>query len=339
MSNDQQLMTNHQQSQPRVTVLMSVYNGEKYLAEAVESILGQTFRDFEFLIVNDCSTDRSSAILESYEKLDKRIRVIHNDVNLGLTKSLNAGLKTSRGTYIARMDSDDISLPQRLERQIAFMDSNPNIGVSGSYAEAIGNCSKILTYPRTHTEIFYAFVDDRSMLCHPSVIIRASVLKNNNLQYNENFKYSQDYRLWNEAKYCTRLANIADVLIQYRVNDSNITTTSNPEQTKLRHLVRKMEFEKLLGRALNEEEFSFVECYSSAAEISVVSTLISDVERSCTSDKRIIKSFLFCIFKKWADSNLLLRGNWFAKFDLRVSGYFLKFLILKIRDKYSFLKG
>ena len=117
---------------PRVTVLMAVYNGERFLAEAVASILDQTFRDFEFLIVNDGSTDRSREIILSFG--DPRIRLVDNPENIGLTRSLNRGLELAKGGLIARQDADDISLPERLEREIGFLDGNPKAAIVGSQA-------------------------------------------------------------------------------------------------------------------------------------------------------------------------------------------------------------
>jgi len=116
--------------EPKVTVLMPVYNGEKYLNEAIDSILGQTFKDFKFLIINDGSTDGTADILKSYK--DSRIKVTNNEKNIGLTKSLNKGLKMAKSEYIARMDADDISLPTRLQKQVEFMDSHPKVGVCGT---------------------------------------------------------------------------------------------------------------------------------------------------------------------------------------------------------------
>ncbi len=115
---------------PRVTVLMSVYNGEKYLREAIDSILNQTFKDFEFLIIDDGSTDSSADIIRSYT--DFRIRLIQNEKNIGLTRSLNKGLKLAKGEYIARMDVDDISLPIRFEKQVSFLDKYEDVKLVGS---------------------------------------------------------------------------------------------------------------------------------------------------------------------------------------------------------------
>ena len=117
-------------SHPKVTLLMSVFNGQSYLKEAIESILNQTFEDFEFLIINDASKDNSLRIIQSFD--DSRIKLVHNSDNIGLTKSLNKGIDLAKGEFIARMDCDDISLPERLSMQVSFIDKNPDIGILSS---------------------------------------------------------------------------------------------------------------------------------------------------------------------------------------------------------------
>ncbi|MCP8319033.1 MAG: glycosyltransferase, partial [Candidatus Methylarchaceae archaeon HK01B] len=133
---------------PKITILMSVYNGEKYLREAIDSILNQTFKDFEFLIINDGSTDRTVEILRSYH--DSRIKIITNEKNMGLTKSLNKGLKIARSEYVARMDADDISYPRRLEVQYEYMKKNPDVGIVGSWNDVIDDKGNTIDY-RKHS--------------------------------------------------------------------------------------------------------------------------------------------------------------------------------------------
>ena len=120
---------------PKVAVLMSVYNGEKYLREAINSILSQTFNDFEFLIINDGSTDGTADILKSYT--DSRIKIINNEKNIGLTKSLNKGLKIAKGEYIARQDADDISMPERLKEEVAFLEIHKDYAVVGTFVKIL----------------------------------------------------------------------------------------------------------------------------------------------------------------------------------------------------------
>src|SRR3989344_5781814 len=121
----------------KISVLMPAYNARKYIGEAIESILNQTFKDFEFIIINDCSTDKTKKIIEEYANKDARIKLINNATNLGLTKSLNIGLKEARGEYVARLDADDVALPERLEKQYEFMEKNKETTLVGAWAEII----------------------------------------------------------------------------------------------------------------------------------------------------------------------------------------------------------
>src|SRR3990167_9325600 len=163
---------------PLVTVLMPVYNGKKYLKEAIESVLNQTFRDFEFLIIDDGSTDKSAEIIKSFN--DARIRLERNVTNLGLIKTLNNGLTLSRGKYIARMDCDDISLPKRLSVQVNFMEKHPEIGICGSWVKVMGLKQEFVNrYPQKHEETrAYLLLNYRM---HPE-----SVSKKNSSEQTEN---------------------------------------------------------------------------------------------------------------------------------------------------------
>ena len=163
---------------PKVTVLMSVYNGEKHLREAIDSILNQTFGDFEFLIINDGSTDRTADILQSYQ--DSRIKIIHNEKNIGLTKSLNKGLKLAKGEYLARMDADDISYPNRLEVQYEYMEKNPNVGIVGSWNDVIDDIGNTIGFWKCNysSEEIYYILNFRNCLTHCSVLFKKELVIN-----------------------------------------------------------------------------------------------------------------------------------------------------------------
>jgi glycosyltransferase involved in cell wall biosynthesis len=236
---------------PKVSVLMLVYNTEKYLREAIDSILNQTFSDFEFLIFNDGSTDSSLETIRSYT--DKRIKLFDSDKNIGLISCLNRGIDIARGEYIARMDSDDISAPNRLEKQVSFMDKNPDIGVCGSWYDLVGEPKTMIKYP----------VEDRAIrvemlrlcpICHPSVILRSDVLKKNRLRYDEAFIYAEDYRLWViMSRYC-KFANIQEVLLHYRIHKDQVLNRRKDEQLHKRRLIMNHQIESLLNRPLNDKE-------------------------------------------------------------------------------------
>src|SRR4030067_740036 len=156
---------------PKVTVLMPVYNGEKYLKEAIDSVLAQTLKDFEFLIINDCSTDKTQEILESYR--DTRIRLFRQS-NKGLTRSLNKGIQLSRGEYVARMDADDIALPERLEKQVTFFEKRPEIGVVGSFHSEVSaslHKSIVKKFPSDDSTIRKMLIKENPF-SHPTVMMR-----------------------------------------------------------------------------------------------------------------------------------------------------------------------
>jgi len=221
---------------PLVTVLMPVYNGEKYLKEAIESILNQTFIDFEFLIIDDGSTDKSAEIIKSFN--DARIRLERNETNLGLIKTLNKGLTLSRGKYIARMDCDDISLPKRLSIQVNFMEKHPEIGVCGSWVKVMGLKQEFVNrYPQKHEEA-RAYLLFNTPFAHPSVIIRKEVMEKHELEYDENYKYAEDYELWSRIIKHTKLSNIPKVLLHYRMHPESVSKKNSSEQTENSDKVR-----------------------------------------------------------------------------------------------------
>lgn len=208
------------QLHPKVTVLLPVYNGGLHLKEAISSILSQDLSDFEFLIINDGSTDNSPETINSFK--DPRIRVINNETNLGLIKTLNNGIDSARGDYIVRMDSDDISLRQRLRKQVSFMDANPEVGICGTWVRTFGKKRETWKYPVTHDEIKASLLF-RTCFAHSSVIMRTAMLKEHGLYYDENFIYAEDFELWQRCATLFRLANIPEVLQMYRVSGSSIT--------------------------------------------------------------------------------------------------------------------
>jgi hypothetical protein len=205
---------------PKVTVLMPVFNGEAFLHEAINSILAQTFTNFEFLIIDDGSTDRSLDIIDSYN--DPRIRMEYNNNNLGLVATLNRGIDLSLGTYIARMDCDDVSLPTRLEKQVAFMDEHPEVGVCSAWVKVIGNASQsVWNYP-LEPEVLKCWLLFESVLPHPAAILRTKTFRERNLYYNSSFPHAEDYELWVRAAKKMSLMNIGEVLLLYRLHENNV---------------------------------------------------------------------------------------------------------------------
>ncbi len=203
-----------------ITVLMSVYNSSTHLMEAIDSILNQTFIDFEFLIINDGSTDTTSNILESLK--DHRIRIVKNSTNKGLIYSLNKGLSLSKGKYIVRMDSDDISHPNRLQKQWNFMEKNSYTDICGSFSNVIGT-REVRRPPTNYIKCWLELLVN-NVISHPSVIIRRDSLIKNNLFYSNEYLHSEDYDLWVRCSMKKmRIENIAEVLLYYRIHENQVS--------------------------------------------------------------------------------------------------------------------
>lgn len=216
---------------PKVTVIMPVYNGEKYLNEAIDSILGQTFKDFEFLIINDGSTDKTGEILESYN--DPRIKIIDNEKNIGLTKSLNKGLKLARGEYIARQDADDISMTERLEKEVLFLDHNKNIALVGTYYYMINEKGKILNTAKllTNSEEIKIGLLKGNRFGHGSVMFRGECVKEVGY-YREELGPVEDYDLWLRISDRYDIANIPEPLYKWRININSVSVKEKSLQDK-----------------------------------------------------------------------------------------------------------
>jgi glycosyltransferase involved in cell wall biosynthesis len=221
---------------------MSVYNAEKYLSEAIESILEQTYENFEFIIINDGSVDKSLDIIKNYMNKDNRIILISRE-NRGLPYSLNEGIRLSKGKYIARMDADDISLPKRLELQIKFMEKNIDVGVCGTAVLNLTTGARWIlssTDKRLRSELLFS-----TIFAHPTVMIRKVLILNNQLFYNETFLQSQDFELWIRMAEYTKFANLKTPLLRYRILEDSITREAD-KKIEDRYKVIKSIFETSL---------------------------------------------------------------------------------------------
>jgi glycosyltransferase involved in cell wall biosynthesis len=212
---------------------MPVYNGERFLRPAIESILCQTFGDFEFVIVDDGSTDGSEQIIRSYG--DVRIRLLRNGENSGITKSLNYGIDSAIGEYICRMDADDVSVKDRLEKQVTFMDSHPGIALAGSgvvLIDAMGKETGTEHFPLSQRDIKRRiFV--HNPFAHSTVIIRSAVLQHCG-KYDTRFLHNEDYDLWLRIAAQYPVANIEEPLVLRRIHEQNITVEKESELVRYR---------------------------------------------------------------------------------------------------------
>ncbi|MGQ9869283.1 glycosyltransferase family 2 protein [Leptodesmis sp.] len=209
---------------PRVSVLMPVYNAQRYVAEAVESILQQSFGDFELLITDDGSCDRSLKILQSYACKDSRIR-LRSQINRGLTRTLNAMIQDARGEYIAILEHDDVALPNRLADELAFLDQHPEVVCVSGAQDLIDEAGRFLTclqLPQTNAEIQQAALAGHGSMCHPGVMMRRSAL----LQvggYNETMGLAHDLDLWLRLGEIGELANLPQPVVRYRLHSASLS--------------------------------------------------------------------------------------------------------------------
>lgn len=211
---------------PRISVLMPVYNVEDYVHESVDSVIGQSFDDFEMVIVDDCSDDRTGEILESCARHDSRIRIERNEKNLGHTKSLVRGLALTRGEFLARMDGDDISMPERFARQLSYMNTHPEcVAVGGQvlFVDEDGDTLCPFARPLRHEDIEQKlWVGDGLALVHPTVMMRReAVLAAGG--YREDLPTGEDLDLYLRLAECGKLANLPDVLLKFRRHFSSAT--------------------------------------------------------------------------------------------------------------------
>ena len=246
---------------PPITVLMPVYNSEAFLNAAIESVLNQTFTNFEFLIVNDGSTDSSLDIITSYK--DKRIKIKNNNQNTGITKSLNMGLNLAKGIYIARMDADDISRKDRLEIQYNYITKNPDTVLVGSWVTIINNKGQKLNeaHFNCHFSDIFGHMFLGNQFAHSSVFFKKDVI-NNIGGYDNSFKSAQDYDLWFrvlEKKY--KAANIPEFLVDYRDHNDNISNIKKSNQEYYACLSIKNAYNNIFNKKITIKNISLIRKY------------------------------------------------------------------------------
>lgn len=234
---------------PLISVVLPVYNCELYIQQAIESILNQTFVDFEFIIIDDCSTDNTLQLCNLFT--DERIIIIEKDKNSGYTNSLNYGLSIAKGKYIARMDGDDICMPERFEKQVLFLEANLDIILCGTSYAVIGE-KGIYVLPETHEEIKIKLLSGNCIV-HPSVMFRKDILVANNLMYDVLMEPAEDYDLWVRLSSIGKLHNLQECLVHYRVHDGQVSAIRNKKQIQVANQVR-LKLLQLLGVGISPYE-------------------------------------------------------------------------------------
>ncbi len=320
---------------------MPVYNAEKYLSEAMQSVLSQTYHNFEFIIVNDGSTDNSLQILNNFS--DKRIKVISHKKNLGIIKSLNKAIENSQGKYIARMDADDICFKKRFEKQIKFLEHNPNIDICGTWIRNFGTKNYVWQTPTKH-EIIRARMLFESSLAHPSVMIRRAFLKQSKLMYEKEYVHAEDFAFWVKAGEKTQLSNYPEPLLRYRTHPGQTPIKYQLTQQHSSWKIRKYQLNKMgikpnkkeqkLHQSLSRwsRDFHFFDFWSIGNWLR--SLLIQNHKKKYYSQSRLV----LVIGERWAGMlSLYYQKNifilLFAILHIDLSLLSLYFLIMKVLKK------
>lgn len=220
-----------------ISVILPAYNAELYIKEAIDSVLAQTFTNFELIILNDGSTDKTEEIILSYQ--DSRIVYVKNEQNLGLIGTLNKGMALAKGKYIARMDADDICLPERFAKQVNFLEEHPDYIICGTAAYRFFN-------NLTDKKAFYVPINDENIrvrlffntgFIHPSVMFRTETIRTHNLSFNDNYKYAEDYYFWMDLLKYGKGFNLKEKLLYYRVVATSQTAVGNSNIEKRKEII------------------------------------------------------------------------------------------------------
>lgn len=244
-------------NKPLVTVFIPVYNCEKYIEESLESIINQTYENLDILIIDDGSTDNTVNLIQQYK--DKRIRLLRNDRNRGIPYTRSRGLEECKGKYLALMDADDISLPERIKKQVNFLEENKDIDAIGAYYQKFGGkINRIVNKPSNSEEIRCGLIF-ANQIGNPTSMIRVSSIKKHNILYNKNYFVVQDYDFWVQLSKVGKIDVLKEVLLKYRTGHSNISKKSRQEKHKERRYIMDQIHNDILdfyGFKLNDEEKS-----------------------------------------------------------------------------------
>lgn len=233
---------------PLVSVIIPCYNTEKYIEQAVRSIMTQTYKNLEIIITDDCSKDSSYSILERLAAEDSRIKLFRNEQNMKIVKTLNFMIDQAHGKYIARMDADDISLPNRIEKQVSFLEENPDYGICGTNAWRINEKNKIIGVSLLPTESDEILTVSQfyCVFYHPSVMIRSTLYKEN--IYDDNYLFAEDLELWKRLLDKTKGKNLEERLFCYRLLNTSISMKSNSKTIQnniTNRICNQKDFDKL----------------------------------------------------------------------------------------------
>lgn len=229
---------------------MSAYNDQKYIKEAVDSILNQSFSDFEFIIIDDASSDDTLVVIRNYN--DKRIKIIENKENKGLTVNLNHALKVAEGEYIARMDGDDISYPERIKKQVEYLDRNRDVYLIGTSVQSFGETDLFSILPDDSEELRIRMLL-RPVFAHPSFMFRKELIEEG-FFYDESFRTAQDYDYAARVSRVHKIGRVKDVLLKYRIHPKQVSNSQGSNQLSNADIIRHRLLSELGVELTSDEE-------------------------------------------------------------------------------------
>lgn len=342
-------------SKVRVSIIASAYNEEKYISEMMDSIIAQSYQNWELIIIDDASTDRTWEIIGSYK--DGRIKASRNSSNIGLTANLNKALNMAQGEYIARIDADDIAFHDRIRKQVKYMDLHPEVVLCGGWMREIGNRYDICR-TNVNSDVLKIKLLFNAVIAHPTFIIRKAALEKNQLSYDENLLYAQDYRLEYQMSKIGKISNMPEILVGYRIHNTQISKKSGLKQKEYADETRTLIL-KDMRICLTEEQndlwikFCMLDCKDICDEdIMVLKDIIeiiirkNDIELIFDHEhlKRILngrfKRFVdLCEFHKNVNSDSIHGSSYDYKFQkMAMSMYFLQ-RIEKYEIRKCFIKN
>jgi glycosyltransferase involved in cell wall biosynthesis len=308
---------------PAVSVVMPVYNVEEYVAEAIESILNQTFKDFEFIIIDDASTDDTVSVIKTFS--DERIKLVCNETNLKLAASLNRGLRIARGKYIARMDGDDISHLARIEKLYKVLEQNPAIAICGTRMKLFGSQEGVWGNKTDDKEIKAGLIWGSTMQ-HGTVLMRMDTIIKHNLFYDETFHLGQDWKYWYDVKNFVVFSNSTEVLYYYRRGRQNITVQFS-HQSKERYSVMHRIMLRDMGISFTERELQLHQFPIGLFSLSPSPQIVKEARawlKKLTEYNRVAKQYDVAAFERIAEE------HWFHLFYL-IAPYGLKTILAYFR--------
>lgn len=303
---------------PLISVVLPVYNAEQYVKDTIKSILIQSYQNFELIIINDGSTDNSEEYIVQFK--DTRIKYIKNEKNLKLIQTLNLGLSVAKGKYIARIDADDIALPNRFEKQIDFLENNLEYGIVGSFAETFGSKKEKLTFVQEDLEIRFALLTHNPFV-HSSVMIRNQILIKNKLSFDLNQLHVEDYDLWIKILKYSKGKILPNILIKYRIHESQISVVHNNIQEINTKKIQKNYLTSLLPE-FKEVDLLFDIFHNQKRTISDVILFLSKIksislENINTLNKKLTKTLIKKAKNKIIDAKKITRKELLILFKYR----------------------